>query len=126
MKEAGLVIDLNGRVIYQHLPEGRSSGYLPDSRTLWEVLWENRQNLLGFAHSHSGYGVPSPSFEDITTFRPVDQALGRDLHWWIATGDRVLLYRWGGLQYVSFPMLSEPPWVADLRDLSGHFQRDVV
>lgn len=123
MKEAGLIIDLNGRPIYQHLPEGRSSGYLPDSRTLWEFLWENRENILGFAHSHPGYGIPSPSVEDVTTFRPVDQALGKDLHWWIATGDRLALYRWVGTHYASFPMLSEPTWVADLRDLSGHYTK---
>ena len=65
MIEAGVVIDKNGQPLFWHLPEGRTAGSLPDSRTLWQVLWDafKEDTLLGFAHSHPGSGVPGPSYE---------------------------------------------------------------
>ena len=89
MKEVGVLIDLEGQPIYWHLPEDRSSGALPDSRNLWDVIWENRDKVSGFAHTHPGYGKPGPSYTDITTFAAIETGLGRRLHWWIATGDQL-------------------------------------
>ncbi len=88
--EAGVLVRTDGSPIYWHLPYTRSSVYLPDSQELWEVIWQNRQDVLGFAHSHPGSGLPRPSMEDLTTFRAVDIALGRPLLWWITSVDRVV------------------------------------
>lgn len=95
MMEAGVVIDIEGHPIHWHVPPERSGGALPDSRDLWEVMWEAFQTgkLEGFAHSHPGSGVPGPSLTDITTFVAIEKALGRTLSWWITSSDTAILLR---------------------------------
>lgn len=94
--EAGVVVSKGGKPIHWHLPPGRNAGYLPDSPDLWSVFWENRQEVLGFAHSHPGSGQPSPSWEDLTTFSAVEQGLGRRLVWWITSRDYWVYCYWAG------------------------------
>ena len=125
MREVGVVIDRNGAPIFWHLPAGRTSAALPDSRTLWQVLWENRERIAGFAHTHPGTGRPGPSREDVTTFSAVERGLGCRLDWWIATADRLAVVRWVGPgmhTYQTEPWEAEPPWLERLRALSGEIQ----
>jgi hypothetical protein len=124
MKEAGVVIDRNGRTLYWHTPSLRTAGALPDSRTLWDVLWSNRATVAGFAHSHPGSGVPGPSYTDVTTFDAIESALGGRLDWWIASDDALILVRWlgpGRLAYgpIGSIIVPEPEWVAELRRLTN-------
>ena len=119
MREAAVVIGLDGEPIYWHVPEDRSGGAIPDSVDLWEILWENRDNLLGVAHSHPGGGVPGPSHTDITTFRAVEAGLGKKLFWWITSSDKVAVFRTVSPEELSYKVLpEEPSWVAELRELS--------
>lgn len=123
MIEAGVVVDKRGRPLHWHLPEGRSAGSLPDSQTLWQVLWDafKADTLLGFAHSHPGTGRPGPSYSDVTTFAAVEAALGKRLDWWITSEDHVVQLRWAGpdkLSYRSTIVTEAPSWVAELRRLS--------
>lgn len=127
MIEAGVVIDKNGSPLFWHLPEGRTGGSLPDSRTLWQVLWDafKEDTLLGFAHSHPGSGVPGPSYSDVTTFAAVEAALGKRLDWWITSADHVVQIYWAGpdkLTYRSTIVTEAPSWVAELRRLSQEGQ----
>lgn len=137
MIEAGVVIDINGAPIYWHLPDGRTGGSLPDSQPLWEVLWEHRDILGGFAHSHPGSGTPDPSRTDITTFIAVEAGLGRHLDWWITSSDRLIVcrrylpqYRRQGVysyisergikyNYLATELSENPPWAQELRRLSS-------
>jgi hypothetical protein len=123
--EAGVVIGSHGVPLHWHLPPGRNVGYLPDSKDLWQVLWENRERLYGFAHSHPGSGEPSPSWEDLTTFAAVEKGLGRRLVWPIATADQVAFFTWmgsdgwyqhGGVFALGAP---EPEWLTGLRARSA-------
>jgi len=122
--EAGVVLDINNMPLHWHLPPGRSVGGLPDSRDLWEVVWENRDNISGIAHSHPGSGIPAPSPTDVTTFAAFEAALGRRLDWWIISeGDAsVVLVRWvgpGKHAYGPMPIrVSYPTWIPKLRELS--------
>ncbi len=120
MIEAGAVITGAG-VVHWHLPNGRTGGSLPDSRDLWDVLWEHRREaFLGFAHSHPGSGLPGPSWTDITTFAAVELGLGRRLTWWITSSDRVIGLNYEGPKkhdYNHF-LADEPDWAAQLRDYS--------
>jgi len=121
MKEAGVVLNSGGLPIYWHVPDGRTAGGLPDSRALWDVFWDNRNNLYGFAHSHPGSGVPGPSYSDVTSFAPIEEALGRRLEWPIITVDSVVVCRWVGpdrLTYAPFVQAVAPGWVDELRKLS--------
>lgn len=123
MIEAGVVVDTSGEPLYWHLPEGRTAGGLPDSRTLWEVFWDSFKagTLQGFAHSHPGAGVPGPSYSDVTTFAAVEAALGTRLDWWITSEDHVIQLCWGGPDKLSYraTIVSEAPsWAAELRRLS--------
>jgi proteasome lid subunit RPN8/RPN11 len=122
MMEAGLVIGSDGEPIRVHLPSGRSSTYLPDSRELWEFLWEHKESVAGIAHSHPGSGIPGPSHEDITTFAAIEAGLGRRLSWWIASSDMSVLVRWKGperLDYVTYEYVdAEPSWMKELRWIS--------
>jgi hypothetical protein len=122
MREAGVVLGESGEAIYWHLPDDRSGGAIPDSRPLWEVLWENRKVISGFAHSHPGSGVPLPSPMDITTFEAIEKGLGRRLKWWITSQDQLSYthHEGGGpTDYVTFRITSEhPAWLDELRRLS--------
>jgi hypothetical protein len=122
--EAGVLIDLAGSPIYWHTPKGASSVELPDSPTLWDKIWESRHRLLGFAHTHPGMGMPSPSSTDLTTFAAVEVGLGRRLTWWILTQNEGISLYWSDDQrrYVQVPWALRPetlaPWVSELRRLS--------
>ncbi len=115
MLEAGVVIGLNFEPLHWHLPVGRSSVYLPDDRNLWEVFWGNRKNILGFAHTHPGQGIPGPSVEDLTTFRAIERGLGQILTWWIFSENRGLVLRFDGTEYRCSELVHEPLWARDLR-----------
>lgn len=121
MIETGAVITGNG-VAFWHLPKNRTVSSLPDSRTLWEVLWDLRtEDFLGFAHSHPGRGEPSPSMTDLTTFAAVETGLGRRLHWWITSEDQFVEILWEGPHRLEYKKgLIEPfDWVYRLRELSN-------
>lgn len=127
MIEAGVVIDKSGQPLFWHLPEGRTAGSLPDSRTLWDVIWGAFQDgtLLGFAHSHPGSGVPGPSYSDVTTFAAIEAALGQRLMWWITSETHVVELAWTGedrLSYRATLVQEAPAWVAELRRLSQQGQ----
>lgn len=125
MMEAGVLL-AGDRPIYWHSPANRTTVALPDSRPLWDVIWENRGQLSGMAHSHPGRGQPGPSYEDVTTFASIEQALGRRLDWWIISEDSFVLLRWDGpgrLDYrqpaVKGPIwFGGPSWIKELRRLS--------
>lgn len=122
--EAGVVI-VGGRPVFWHLPAGRTSGSLPDSRELWDVLWEHRDMLDGFAHSHPGSGWPSPSQTDVTTFLAIERALGKRLKWWITSRTNTVLLTWDGI-HPNVPDYGvtlvhegdEPSWIWKLREHS--------
>lgn len=121
--EAGVLVNLDCEPIYWHLPEGRHVGALPDSRDLWLQIWNNRDQVLGFAHSHPGSGHPAPSYEDLTTFAAVESALGKRLVWWITSEDQFSEWCWIGpdkLDYRKGPAIYEPEWMAELRDHSKY------
>jgi hypothetical protein len=124
MMEAGVILGSKGP-IHWHVPQGRSGGWLPDSRDLWDVLWENRDTVTGFAHSHPGSGRPEPSSTDITTFAAIEAGLGTQLNWYIITSDNIACFRrisggyerrWNANRLHRW-MLAWVPW---LREFSGY------
>jgi hypothetical protein len=126
MMEAGVVLDMRGEVIREHLPPGRSGGSLPDDRSLWDFIWENRDDVSGIAHSHPGSGTPSPSNTDITTFAAIEAALGKRLDWWIISSDSVVLVTTlpprmsrASTAYKSIEVRMRPSWFYRLLALSG-------
>jgi len=97
--ETALVFDREGDTLHWHEPLGRSGGSLPDSRDLWEVLWEHRSKggtgrLAGVAHTHPWKGQAWASGTDLTTFRAVELGLGELLLWPIVTFTDVLYLCW--------------------------------
>lgn len=121
MVEAAVLVDKDGGVLAWHLPPGRTSVSIPDTRSLWSAMWEDRAILGGLAHSHPGSGFPSPSREDLTTFAACEAGLGVRLDWWIITRDEILRYRWSGPdkhRYTVQDSVGPTPWIDELRDLS--------
>ena len=119
--ESGVVISRAGEALHWHLPAGRSAVYIPDTRELWNVLWDHRSNLAGFAHTHPGAGIPVPSLTDLTTFLAIEEALGMRLSWWIVSDDNAIeCHHLGGDRphYERAVLVREPHWVAPLRELS--------
>jgi hypothetical protein len=119
--EVGVVVDREGRAVYWHQPAGRSEAALPDSRALWEVLWERRADLGGFAHSHPGRGPPCPSSVDRSTFSAIEAALGQRLDWWITSEDVLRLYRYDEQASAHLPveaLAGAPSWLGELRERS--------
>jgi hypothetical protein len=92
--ETALVFDQEGNTIFWHLPPGRSGGSIPDTQSLWDVLWENRHRLGGVAHTHPWDGHPQPSDTDITTWHAIESALGKRLCWPIITMNEMTCFRW--------------------------------
>lgn len=120
MMEAGVVIGLDIKPFYWHLPVDRTVVSLPDSRSLWDIVWENREKIAGIAHSHPGGGIPGPSYEDVTTFSAIERALGRRLKWWITSADAAIVAVWRGPElytYKSTPC-DELEWMKRLRQIS--------
>jgi len=131
MLETGVLVGTSGQILAWHLPPGRTSGYLPDSRNLWEILWEHRKGLYGFAHSHPGSGPVAPSNEDLTTFSAVDRALGQRLVWPISSEDHVAFFTWKGPGPYDYahagqfnaddaPDWMPAEWLLKLRELSNY------
>lgn len=121
MLETGVLISKSNEPIYWHLPSGRSSGYLPDTPELWSVIWDNRENVLGFAHTHPGTGIPGPSYEDVTTFAAIEAGLGKRLIWWISSDNELIKLEHGGkdkLSYNSELITLDVKWLEDLRSKS--------
>lgn len=124
MIEAGLVFDKHGCLIHWHLPEGRTGGSLPDSRTLWDVLWTNRDLLGGVAHTHPWNGSAGPSSTDVTTFAAVEKGLGQRLVWPIVTFTEVGYYEWVGPGKLDYAVMTERRFriqrdlIEQLRELS--------
>ncbi len=122
MREAGVVINDKGDPIYWHLPRERTSGHIPDSLPLWEVFRQYRDQMIGFAHSHPGGGIPSPSWTDITTFEANESGLKKRLRWWIVSSEATVVAEWIGpdrFDYGVTPVEPEPSWVPDLRIASA-------
>lgn len=118
MREAGVLLNMKGEPMYWHNPHDRSGGALPDSRDLWNVIWDNREDVSGFVHSHPGSGVPGPSYEDVTTFSGIERALGKRLDWWIITEDACSFIRWVGphmYDYAALPVRQKMLWMEELR-----------
>jgi len=117
--EAGVVIDKDHKPIFWHLPDGRSWGVIPDSRTLWDVLWEHRERIQGVAHTHPFDGEPWPSNTDVTTFAAIEAALGRRLTWWIVTVQHFGKIEWVGPDRHDYEVWSlitaQPAWAHELR-----------
>jgi len=125
MIEAGVLIATDDTVIHWHCPHGRSGGLLPDSRDLWDIIWESRDRILGFAHSHPGDGIPIPSHTDITTFNAIEMALGRRLTWWITSHTQIVRLEFVETStmhtgYDRYVMDIDPPWLHELRRLSEY------
>lgn len=85
MFEVALIFDRHGRTIAWHEPKDGTSVSIPDSRPLWDLIWENRDRIGGIAHTHPFPGEAQPSVTDTTTFRAIEQGLGRNLLWPIVT-----------------------------------------
>lgn len=123
MLEAAVLVGLDLNPLHWHLPLGRTNTFLPDSSDLWTVIWENRDHVLGLAHSHPGSGTPLPSYEDLTTFAAIEAALGKRLQWWIVSEDSMIVLSWLGparLHYKSATVEYEVSWLAELRALSKY------
>lgn len=129
MLETGLIVGHHDEPLYWHVPNDRTVVSLPDSETLWGKLWAHFKygSLKGFAHSHPGSGIPSPSHTDVTTFAAIESGLGTTLDWWITSRDHVVLLRrvppgshnTPGFQHAYFSTVIEaPPWTEKLRRLS--------
>lgn len=120
--ETGVLVNGEG-VIAWHMPSDRSAGHLGDDRSLWDLIWEYREDsTLGFAHTHPGSGIPGPSWTDITTFAAVEAGLGRRINWWITSSDHVIHLCWIGPEkhlYTSTVVEGVPDWADQLRDLSA-------
>lgn len=121
--EAAVVLGPNDQPIYWHTPPNRNTVALPDSRSLWLVYMEHRNDMVGQAHSHPGLGWPGPSWEDVTTYEACESGLGKRYKWWIASTDHLVVVEWCGPDRYHYkttrvPVELEPPWVAELRRLS--------
>lgn len=125
MREAGVLLDAKQQPLYWHVPEDRSSFALPDSPSFWNTIWELRDQVVGFAHSHPGEGPPSPSWEDVTSFAAIEAGLGKRLTWWITSKDRLCVALWMGPDVYDYQIFLsafkhfEPAWLLELRAVSN-------
>jgi hypothetical protein len=105
MIETAMVFDKEGNAIHWHTPPGRSSGYIPDTHYLWDILWTSRRYLGGVAHTHPWNGTASPSGTDLTTFAAIEAGLGVCLLWPIVTFSDVGYFGFNPLtkEYVALP-----------------------
>jgi len=122
--ETAVIVSKTGSPIFWHVPEGVTSGSIPDDRGFWQVIWGHRDVILGIAHTHPGSGPLLPSITDLTTFSAVERGLGQRLNWWIANKDCLAVCQWSEEQAYATKQLPVTPnscerWIDDLRRLSG-------
>lgn len=119
MLEACVLLSKDHQPIHWHLPVGRTLASIPESKSFWDTIWENRDNVLGTAHSHPGFGVPVPSYEDVTTWSATEMGLGRRLDWWITSSDTLIHARWEGPDPLNYKVTVDPgvyeAWLPGLR-----------
>ncbi len=122
MLESGLLVDIDGLPLKWYQPVGRTAVSLPDTPDLWNMIWESRHQLMGFAHTHPGRGTVGPSHCDLTTFSAIELGLGRRLTWWIANFDNFVECRWEGPDKYHYSVFQtyDPQWVRHLRLTSGY------
>jgi hypothetical protein len=82
-------------VIYYHLPSNRTSGSIPDSRKLWNVMETHVETLGGTAHTHPS-GFNKPSREDVTSWSAAELGLAKRFLWVIVTKEKTTFWRWVG------------------------------
>ena len=114
--------------VFWHLPPDRSAGYIPDSRKLWEEIWDHRLEDLIFAHSHPGRGhYPGPSSTDVTTFAAIEAALGRRIGWFITNETHLVFCIHDDNDWVTLAIdendFGDKTWLQKLRDLSYEDKR---
>lgn len=122
MLEAAVLLDDEARPIHWHAPTDRTAVALPDSRSLWDIIWANRKRLYAVAHTHPHGGPLGPSTEDITTFQAIEEGIGRSLEWYILDKDAVVAVEstdgWKSWKVVRLSMLNRTSWAWRLRALS--------
>jgi hypothetical protein len=82
MIEVAVIFDKEGKPLYWSTGRGAS---IEDSRSFWDVIWENRDKIQGIAHTHPWVGPTQPSGTDITTWEAIEKGLGIGLLWPIIT-----------------------------------------
>lgn len=113
VRETRLVFDQEGKTLLWPHDPNRSAGYLPDSQSLWDFLWEHRAELGGVAHTHPWDGPSWASGTDVTTFSAIERGLGRRLYWPIVTFTDIQVFVWVGPGDCDYAPLSDPPFSVD-------------
>lgn len=120
--EVAMVFNNKGETLYIHQPVGRTGISLPDSQDLWAILWENKDQLGGVAHTHPWYGDPWPSATDLTTWDALERGLGKLLLWPVVTLNTVAVFQRQSLDeqfnLISIKTVPYPIDVENLRKLS--------
>jgi hypothetical protein len=120
MIETAMVFDKEGKPIFWLGPKGATGGYIPDSRILWDRVWDARDTVGGVIHTHPWSGSPNPSYKDVTTFHAMETGLGKRLLWAIATMDQVRIFKFDGSYYAPAEDVSfeeESYWINAVREL---------
>jgi len=112
LHEVFFLVGDGGRVL--HRDDGPNAGALPDSRARWEAIWQHRDVIEEIAHSHPA-GPLGFSWEDETTMRALEDALGKPLRFSIVAPGGMVARQNGRDERVR----QEPPWAAELRRASG-------
>ena len=112
-REVCFLIDGEGQVIWSDASE--SPVALPDSRSRWQAIWDNRERLTEIAHSHP-VGPHAFSHEDTTTMEALNAALGRRVRFSVVSPTGMLVRDSDGNDQ---EVATEPPWTVELRALSG-------
>ena len=111
-REVCFLIGKGGAILWSDASD--SPVALPDSRSRWEAIWENRAELEVIAHSHP-VGPAAFSAEDVSTMEALDAALGKPMKYIVVAPTKTISRQGDTNEDVS----PEPWWVALLRLASG-------
>ncbi|MFO0612025.1 MAG: hypothetical protein U0414_05535 [Polyangiaceae bacterium] len=111
-REVFFLIDVDGVVLHREASDSPIA--IPDARSRWEIIWENRERVGEIAHSHP-IGPLAFSREDETTFEALESALGRELVFSVVAPDGMIRRQADRDERVE----CEPSWAAELRLASG-------
>jgi proteasome lid subunit RPN8/RPN11 len=121
--EVATVFDYTGAALYWTSCLESGPTYIPDSRSLWEFLWDRREVVHGVAHSHP-HGMNDPSDTDVTTWRAIEKGLGRKLFWPIVTTSSVKVFHHnpvtGNYEHTQMPLsydVTSEIWGATIQQL---------
>jgi hypothetical protein len=95
VEERGVIFDKDFLPLHWHEPLDATGVLLPDSTNFADIMWDLREDMYGFAHTHPFGEMLVPSLKDLKAFQGIEQGNGKRYLWPIVTfgGSKIFYFK---------------------------------